>query len=111
MTMTAPKNITPAVDELARLLESWELSLRAARLSPKTIRNYMDTGRQLLRFLDANGMPTRAPNIRREHIETWIVALGDAWSPSTAATRYRCLQQFFRWLIEECEITESPMRN
>ena len=31
--------------------------------------------------------------------------------PSTAATRYQALQQFFKFLVEEGEITESPMRN
>ena len=32
-------------------------------------------------------------------------------SPATARTRYRSLQQFFWYLVEEGEIRESPMRN
>lgn len=31
------------------------------------------------------------------------------WSASTAATRYRCLQQFWKWLVEEDEVETSPM--
>lgn len=29
--------------------------------------------------------------------------------PATAAIRYRSLQQFFKWLVNEEEIGESPM--
>jgi site-specific recombinase XerD len=32
-------------------------------------------------------------------------------SPATAETRYRGLRQFFRWAVEEGEITASPMAN
>jgi integrase len=31
------------------------------------------------------------------------------WRPATAAVRYRSLQQFFKWAVEEGEIPESPM--
>jgi site-specific recombinase XerD len=31
------------------------------------------------------------------------------WRPATAAVRYRSLQQFFKWAIEEDEISDSPM--
>ena len=31
------------------------------------------------------------------------------WRPATAGVRYRSLQQFFKWVVEEEELTESPM--
>jgi hypothetical protein len=31
--------------------------------------------------------------------------------PATASNPYRSLQAFFRWPVEEGEVTESPMRN
>ena len=31
------------------------------------------------------------------------------YRPATAANRYRSLQQFFRWLVDEGEIPASPM--
>ena len=40
-----------ASDELEVLLPAWTRSLRAARRSPKTIKNYLDAGEQLLAFL------------------------------------------------------------
>ncbi len=54
-------------------------------------------------------MPTDATSIRREHVETYIEDLLANWSPATAAVRYRSLQQFFRWLTDEGEISGNPM--
>ncbi len=93
------------------LIASWERSLRATRRSPKTIKNYGDAGRQLVAYLKQAGMPTIAAGVHREHVEAFLIYLGESRSASTVATRYRGLQQFFKWLIEEGEITESPMRN
>ena len=56
-------------------------------------------------------MPTKVANITGEHVGAFIADLLDRHSPATAATRYRSLQQFFRWLVEDGEVTESPMRN
>jgi site-specific recombinase XerD len=61
-------------------------------------------------FLDEMGMPTDPAQITREHIETFIVLVLKKSSPSTAATRFRGLQQYFKWLISEGEIKGSPMR-
>ena len=98
-----------ASDELEVLLPAWTRSLRAARRSPKTIKNYLDAGEQLLAFLREAGMPTTASAIHREHVESFLVDLGETRSASTVATRYRGLQQLFRWLEEEGEISVSPM--
>ncbi|MGH2703298.1 MAG: tyrosine-type recombinase/integrase, partial [Actinomycetota bacterium] len=59
--------------------------------------------------LTLKGMPTDAEAIRREHVEAFIEHILSIHSSSTAATRYRDLQQFFRWLVEEGEIQASPM--
>jgi site-specific recombinase XerC len=91
------------------LLRSWRLHLEAANLSPRTIRAYTDDGALLATFLADNGMPTAVGNIRREHVEAFIVAELDRTAPASAATRYRSLQQLFNWLDEEGEITGSPM--
>lgn len=60
-------------------------------------------------FLDATGMPTEAAGIPREHVEAFIVHLIDANSPATALNRFSALQQLFKWLAEEGEISEWPM--
>jgi site-specific recombinase XerD len=98
-----------AVGDLRALLPSWRRHLRAANLSPKTITSYTTGAEQLLAYLEAVGMPTDAAAIRREHVEAFIEDLLSRHRPSTAATRFRDLQQLFRWLVDEGEITESPM--
>jgi len=101
---------TPSsVGELTVLLTSWRLHLEAANLSARTIRAYTDDGAMLARFLADKGMPTAADSIRREHVEAFIVAELERTASSSAATRYRSLQQLFRWLDDEGEIDSSPM--
>jgi site-specific recombinase XerD len=114
MTQTQSRPVqTPRPDpgSLRGLLRSWERSLRATRRSPATIANYRTAGLQLAKHLEAAGMPTRVADLKREHVEDYIISIGDRHSPATTATRYRALQQLFRWLVEEGEITDSPMRN
>jgi site-specific recombinase XerD len=101
---------TPAsVGELTALLASWRLHLEAANLSPRTVRAYTDDGAMFARFLADHGMPTAVAGIRREHVEAFIAAELERTAPSSAATRYRSLQQLFRWLDDEGEIDSSPM--
>jgi site-specific recombinase XerD len=64
---------------------------------------------QLTDFLLAQGMPTNVANINREHLESFIVSLRDRGAkPSTMNNRYRALQQFWRFLLEEGEIKSTP---
>lgn len=101
----------PAFDDLSELLGSWQVSLRAQGKSPKTLQAYSAAGGQLFAFLAAAGMPTRVGSIRREHVEAYLIDLAGRCAPSTVGTRYRGLQQLWRYLTEEGEILESPMRN
>lgn len=96
---------------LSSLLISWQRHLRVTNLSPRTIQSYEEAGRQFVAFLVLMGMPTAPSAITREHIEAFIEDLLQRYSPSTAANRYRSLQQWFRWLLDEGEITSSPMGN
>src|SRR5579863_3540487 len=95
---------------LAAVLPSFERSLRAARRSPRTIENYVSTARAFNSWLEAEGHPLEIGLIRREHVESWLLALDDRGNTaSTLASRYRCLQQLFRWLEVEEEVDASPM--
>jgi site-specific recombinase XerC len=107
--MTKVDAPTTSLGELSGLLASWRLHLEAANLSPRTIRAYTDDGALFAAFLADKGMPTGAASIHREHVEAFIVAELERTAPSSAATRYRSLQQLFNWLDEEGEITGSPM--
>jgi site-specific recombinase XerD len=88
---------------------SWARHLRAANRSPRTIQSYLEAANQLVAFLSERGMPTDAANIKREHVESYIECLLERWKPKTAAVRYRSLKQLFKWLVDEGEITASPM--
>jgi site-specific recombinase XerD len=95
---------------LAAVLPSFERSLRAARRSPRTIDNYLSSAQAFNSWLEERGHPLEIGLIRREFIESWLLALEDRGNtPSTLASRYRCLQQLFRWLEVEEEIDTSPM--
>lgn len=98
-----------SVGDLGSLVTSWTVHLRAANAAPRTIQTYGEAVSQLGEFLAARGMPTEVANIHREHLEAFIETLLARWKPTTAANRYKSLQAFFRWLLEEGEIRESPM--
>lgn len=92
------------------MLPSFERSLRAARRSPRTIDNYVSTAKAFISWLEEEGRPTEVGLIKREFVESWLLILEDRGNtPSTIASRYRCLQQLFRWLEVEEEIDVSPM--
>lgn len=94
---------------LGTLLTSWERSLRAENKSASTLRNYLASARGFDAYLARQGMPTDPTNVRREHVEAFIVAELERTSPSTAASHFRRLQQLFRWLEDEGEVRASPM--
>ena len=94
---------------LSSLIPSWERSLRARNRAAKTIRSYGDTARLFEGFLLREGLPTVVADVGREHVESFIEAQLREFRPATAAVRYRSLQQFFKWALEEEEISESPM--
>src|SRR5262245_19303228 len=105
---TQPTTVGPTIGELT---DEFRDSLRARNRSPKTIKSYTDTARLFAAFLAERGMPTDVEHVAREHVEAFIADQLERWTPSTAATRYRCLQQFFKWVRAEGEITRTPMEN
>lgn len=54
-------------------------------------------------------MPTEVSAIAREHVEAYLEDVLAHWKPATANNRFRALQQFFKFLVDEGEITSSPM--
>ena len=55
-------------------LRSWQRSLRARNLSPKTVSLYLSTGRELVSHLERTGGPDEPSQLRREHVEGLILA-------------------------------------
>ncbi len=100
---------TTSVGDIKSLQRDFERSQRAARRSPRTIETYREGIDQLSAFLARQGMPLRVASIRREHVEAFMDELNARTKPATASNRFRALQQFFKFLVEEGEIERSPM--
>jgi len=104
-------------DALLVLLDDWQIHLRARNISPATIDSYVRVGRALCDFLVDNGLPGRARDLTRDHVETYLAAMFERKAhnrqgtvrPATVAKHYRSLQQLFRWLVDDGEIERSPM--
>lgn len=91
------------------LTDSFIRSLKAENLSPRTILTYGESLEQFAKFLSDKGMPSSPGKINREYVEMFISELLAKWKPATASTRYRALQRYFKWLVDEDEIKVSPM--
>jgi site-specific recombinase XerD len=87
------------------LLRSFARSLRARNRSPKTISSYLEAVRLLSKH--ANGRDL--VSLRRSDIEIFIADQLEHHRPTTAAVRFRSIQQFYRWALEEELIQASPM--
>jgi site-specific recombinase XerD len=98
------------IAELPALRASWLLHLRAKNLSPRTIQSYGEAAQRLSEFLESQGWSQSAASISRRHLEAFVADQLDRHSAATAANRYRSLKQLFRWLEDEREISDSPMR-
>jgi site-specific recombinase XerD len=100
-----------AVGSVRRLTDSFEISLAARNLSPRTVRVYLEAVDLLARYLESSGMPTQVSALTREHLEAFLARELERVSPTSVHIRYRALQQFFRFLVEDGEIPVSPMVN
>jgi site-specific recombinase XerC len=97
------------VSDLRLQLPEFERSLRAAAKSPKTIKIYTEAAGGLIAFLVESGMPTEGEQVKREHVEAYIVDHANRWKPAAASQRYRSLARFWKYLEEEGEVKVSPM--
>ena len=92
--------MTPGAD-LAALLPSWELSLRAERKSPQTVKAYGDGVR---RFLTWCADQDRAAVLDRRTVNGFVNGLLEGGAePSTARARQLAVRRFSAWLVDEQE--------
>lgn len=95
-------------NEIGSLLASWQRSLRARNLAPKTIKTYLEAAGQLVDHVTAAGISDVA-DIERHHIEEFIAEQVETRSAATASVRFRALQQLFTWCLDEEELEVNPM--
>ena len=93
--------LAPAVD-LVGLLPSWELSLRAERKSPATVKTYGDGVRRLVKWCAENGKPFALDKATVNGLMADMLQGGS--EPATARSRQLGIRRFSAWLADENEI-------
>jgi integrase/recombinase XerD len=92
--------LTPS--DVTLLLGSWELSLRAERKSPQTLKAYGDGVRAYLKWCDDN---EHEPSLSRAQVRGFVdTLLANGSAPATARSRQLAVRRFSAWLAEEGEI-------
>jgi site-specific recombinase XerD len=101
---------------IAGLVGHYRVALRAQGKSPRSVKGYVDAVARLERWLAAEGRSTAVGDVSKRDLEAWMVALaetvtrsGGLMRPTSVASYYRWVQQFFRWCVTEEEIASSPM--
>jgi site-specific recombinase XerD len=95
------------VIDVAELLPSWELHLRAERKSPHTIESYGDGVRAYLAWCEREGKPTQ---IDRQQVREFTDSLLTSGAkPATAVARHLAVRRFSAWLTEEDEQDSDPL--
>lgn len=103
MSQQPPKPFVSLIDE-------WARALHAENKSPKTIRCYTDAARKFhLWCADLDQPPAVPGDITPTDVRDWIAHRLDTTSPGNANNNYRCMQQWFNWLLNEDEIDTHPM--
>jgi site-specific recombinase XerD len=101
ITAVPKRTAGPSTPDLAALLPSWELHLRAERKSPQTVKVYGDGVRAFLRWCAAEQRPAV---LDRPAVTGFVAGLLDAGAePATARSRHLALRRFSAWLLDEGE--------
>jgi site-specific recombinase XerD len=95
------------VPDLAALLPSWQLSMRAERKSPATVSSYTEGVLAFLRWSETAGI---TPEITKTTVQAFTADLLEAGAQAaTARTRHMALRRFAAWLAEEGELDANPL--
>lgn len=86
-------------------LADFRRHLRVGNKSPKTIKSYLETAGQFAAFTDDADLL----HATKADVQNYLTDVLDRLTASTAATRFRALQQFYRWATDEDLCAASPM--
>jgi site-specific recombinase XerD len=99
--------MTDSLPDLAALLSSWQIALKAERKSPGTIRTYTDGVTKFLRWCETN---MRAPELSRVVVQAFLADLLDeGMEGNTARSRDLALKRYAAWLVNEGELSANPL--
>ena len=93
--------------DLAALLPSWQLALKAERKSPGTLRTYTDGVTKFLRWCADKGHPAE---LSRTTVQAFLADLLDeGMEGNTARSRDLALKRYAAWLVDEGELSANPL--
>lgn len=92
--------------DLRDMLESWELSLKAERKSPETIKSYGNSIKAFLRWCEETGTPEV---LSKRNFQRFIADISETRQSSTVVSRHLGCRRFTAWLAEENEIPADPL--
>jgi site-specific recombinase XerD len=93
--------------DLAAMLPSWQLAMRAERKSAATVASYTEGVLAFLRWAQAANV---APEITKTNVQAFTADLLDAGAQAaTARSRHMALRRFAAWLVEEGELDSNPL--
>jgi site-specific recombinase XerD len=88
------------------VLRAFARRLASLGKSQRTIQSYLEAANLLAGFLDGR---VTLEQVRSADIEDFMIHVIDKHSPTTAAVRFKSLQQFYNWLAREEWIPANPM--
>lgn len=99
--------VASRLPDLAGLLASWQLALRAERKSPATVASYSEGVIGFLRWCTVTGTPAE---LTKANVTAFTAALlDDGAQAATARSRHMALRRFAAWLADEGEIDANPL--
>ncbi len=99
----------PAAAQWEALAQGWDLSLAAANKAPRTRQSYLESLQRLREYLEWRGRSLDVRNVTRRDVDGWVADLLARWAPATASVRFRAMQSYFKWLVNEGELERSPI--
>lgn len=87
-------------------LRAFERRLRSQKKSRRTVQSYLEAARLLAGWLDGRAT---LEEVTAADIEDFMIFLLEAHTASTAAVRFKSLQQLYAWLAAEDWIGANPM--
>ncbi|MCI2421471.1 tyrosine-type recombinase/integrase [Saccharopolyspora sp. K220] len=92
------------------LIRDFSKALKRENKSANTIEIYTSSARRFVDWLESHDRLHAVAEVTRRDVGDWITELLETRKPATANGRYRALQQFFNFLVDEDELESSPMQ-
>ena len=94
---------------LAKAVDDFVVHLEAEGKSPRTVSTYCAGITQLRDYLEQHGKVTEPALIDPADIKRFVSHVARTRSAATSNTRYWSLRAFFGWLVNEGELSASPL--